>query len=41
MSHFTDAPLEQFPVIGKNMAMFPAPRNRDVKLFAVDGGERF
>ena len=35
------APLQQFPVIGENVAMFPASGNRNVKLFAVDGGERF
>ena len=33
------APLEQFPVIGENVAVFPASGNRNVKLFAIDGGE--
>ena len=35
------APGQQFSVIGKNVDALTTTGNRDVKLFAVDGSERF
>lgn len=34
-----NAPLEQFRIIGEDVAAFAATGNGDVKLFAVDGPE--
>ena len=36
-----DTAGEQFGIIGENVDALAATRNGNVKLFAVDGGERF
>ena len=37
----SDAAGEQFGIIGENVDTFAATRNRNVKLFTIDGGKRF
>ena len=36
-----DVRTQPFRIVGKNLDALPSPRDRNVKLLAVDGGERF